>query len=97
MRDDVNKLLTGLAASEPDRSLVGFETAVLRDIAVRREAIRISRMTSAYRAATVSVALAIGVTAGGFAAATTAAQPRQVNPFSASTHLAPSNLLEGGQ
>ena len=48
------------------------------------------------RVASVGVALAIGITTGGMAAATTPSQPRQVSPFSAVAHLAPSTLLEGG-
>jgi len=95
MQDDVNERLAGLAASGSDRSMAGFEAGVMRSITERREAARLSRISFAYRAATVSAALAIGVTAGGFAAATAATQPPEVNPFSVSTHLAPSNLLEG--
>ena len=48
------------------------------------------------RVASVGVALAIGITTGGMAAATTSSQTRQVSPFSAVAHLAPSTLLEGG-
>lgn len=95
MQDDLNKDLAELAAEGADRSMTGFEDGVLRGIAERREAARQSRLSSAYRTATVSLALAIGVTAGGLAAANTATQPREVNPFSTAAHLAPSNLLEG--
>lgn len=95
MQDVLSEDLAGLAAAGPDRSMAGFEDRVMRGIAERGEAVRQSRISSAYRTATVSIALAIGVTAGGLTAATTATQPREVNPFSVSAHLAPSNLLEG--
>jgi hypothetical protein len=49
------------------------------------------------RAASVGLALAVGVTAGGMAAATTLAEPHRFDTFSSSAHLAPSTLLEGGR
>ncbi|WP_243625951.1 hypothetical protein [Phenylobacterium hankyongense] len=84
-----------LAGSEQDRSLAGFEEAVLRGVARRREELRTTSALAPIRIASVGLALAIGVTAGGVGAATTFAQSRQVSPFSAAAHLAPSTLLEG--
>jgi hypothetical protein len=97
MRDDMDHLLARLAARGPGGSLDGFEEDVLRGIARRREDMRTSRAMSSYRIVSVGLALAIGVTAGGMAAATTATQSRQVSPFSTAAHLAPSTLLEGGR
>ncbi|MDB5467006.1 MAG: hypothetical protein JWQ46_1768 [Phenylobacterium sp.] len=95
MRDDLDQLMAHLAASGPDRSLEGFEDAVLRGVARRREELRAGKALSPYRAASVGLALAIGVTAGGVAAATTFGPSRPVSPFSTAAHLAPSTLLEG--
>lgn len=95
MRDDMDQLMARLAAGSPERSLDGFEQAVLRDLAQRREDIRATNALAPIRMAAVGMALAIGVTAGGVAAATNVGQPRQFSPFSTTAHLAPSTLLEG--
>lgn len=96
MRDEIDHLMARLASAEPERSLEGFEQAVLNGVAHRREEVRTARALAPARVASVGVALAIGITTGGIAAATTVSQPRQVSPFSAAAHLAPSTLLEGG-
>lgn len=97
MQDDMDHLMTRLAAVGPERSLDGFEQAVLRGVAQQREDIRATRALAPIRVASIGMALAIGVTAGGVAAATSISQPRQLSPFSAAAHLAPSTLLEGGE
>ena len=97
MQDDMDHLMARLAAVGPERSLDGFEQAVLRGVAKQREDIRATRAQAPVRVASIGMALAIGVTAGGVAAATSISQPRQLSPFSAAAHLAPSTLLEGGE
>ena len=97
MQDDIDHLMARLAALGPERSLDGFEQAVLRGVAKQREDIRATHALAPVRVASVGMALAIGVTAGGVAAATSISQPRQLSPFSAAAHLAPSTLLEGAE
>lgn len=97
MQDDMDHLMARLAAVGGERSLDGFEQAVLRGVAKQREDIRATRALAPVRVASIGMALAIGVTAGGVAAATSISQPRQLSPFSAAAHLAPSTLLEGGE
>ena len=97
MRDDMDHLMARLAAVGPERSLDGFEQSVLRGVAKQREEIRATHALAPVRVASVGLALAIGVTAGGVAAATSVSQQRQLSAFSAAAHLAPSTLLEGGE
>ena len=93
--EDLDLMLGRLAADPADGRLDRLEDAVLQGLARRREAQRSSRLLAPVRAASVGLAVAVGVTAGGLAAATTAAQPRALDTFSTAAHLAPSTLLEG--
>lgn len=95
MRDDMDHLMARLAVVRLDRSLDGFEQAVLLGVAKRREDLRVTRALAPARMTSVVIALAIGVTAGGVAAANSISQATQLSPFSAAAHLAPSTLLEG--
>ena len=95
MRDDMDHLMARLAGTGPERSLDGLEEAVLQGVAQLREEAKTAKALAPIRVASVGVALAIGITTGGMAAATTSSQPRQVSPFSAVAHLAPSTLLDG--
>lgn len=95
MRDDLDHLMSRLADAGPERSLDGFEHVVLQGIARRHEEIQAAQALTPVRVASIGVALAIGVTTGGMAAASTLKQPPQVSPFSTVAHLAPSTLLEG--
>lgn len=97
MPNDLDDLLNSLALAPPDASLDGFEDAVLGGVARRREAQRAARALAPARAASLGLALAVGVAAGGMAAATTLAAPHRFDTFSSSAHLAPSTLLEGGR
>ncbi|WP_293356482.1 hypothetical protein [Phenylobacterium sp.] len=54
-----------------------------------------SRALIPFRAASVGLAMAVGVAAGGIAAATTLTEPHRFDTFSTGAHLAPSTLLEG--
>ena len=95
MANDLDRMLARLAQQTPAASLDGFEDGVLAGLARRREEARASRALIPIRAASVGVALAVGITAGGMAAATTLSQPHRFDTFSTSAHLAPSTLLEG--
>jgi hypothetical protein len=97
MTNELDDLLNRLALAPPDAPLDGLEDAVLSGIARRREAQRAARALVPVRAASLGLALAMGVAAGGMAAATTLAAPHRFDTFSSSAHLAPSTLLEGGR
>lgn len=97
MSHELDHLLAGLAASDPDQPLAQMDARVLESIALRREDTRANARLAPLRVVSVGLAVALGVTAGGMAAATTGAEPRQLSTFSADAHLAPSTLLEGGQ
>jgi len=97
MREDLDQLMMQLATVGAHRSLDGLEYTVLSAVRRRREDRSATRALAPIRLASVSLALAIGVTAGGMAAATTRLEPRQLSPFSTEAHLAPSTLLDGGR
>ena len=94
MTNDLDQMLARLAR-EGEPALDGFEDAVLGGIARRREDARAVRALAPVRAASIGLALAFGVAAGGMAAATTLNAPHRLDTFSSSAHLAPSTLLEG--
>jgi len=95
MANDLDQLLARLAHETPRTSLDGLEAAVMAGIARQRAELRASRALAPIRAASVGLALAFGVTAGGMAAATSFTEPHRLDTFSAAAHLAPSTLLEG--
>jgi hypothetical protein len=95
MTGDLDQLLMRLAAAPIDRALEGLEAQIGRDIAARRGEAEIARALAPVRFATVGLALAIGVTAGGTAATMAAHHASAHGPFAAMTQLAPSTLLEG--
>ena len=97
MSHELDRLLARLAASDLDQPLTWLDARVLESIARRREDTQANTRLAPLRVATVGAAVALGVTAGGMAAATTAAEPRQLSTFSADAHLAPSTLLDGGR
>ncbi|TAJ71739.1 MAG: hypothetical protein EPO51_11455 [Phenylobacterium sp.] len=95
MSNDLDHMLAQLAREAPDASLEGLEATVMAAVARHREAARASRALTPIRAASVAMAMAFGVTAGGMAAATTLSEPHRLDTFSTGAHLAPSTLLEG--
>lgn len=72
-----------------------LEQAILATIAERRDDRRLSCVLTPVRVASIGLAMAIGISAGEFAAVTATAEPRQFSTFSSDPHLAPSTLLEG--
>lgn len=97
MANDLDQMLARLARDTATASLEGVEDAVLRGIAQRRDALRAARALAPVRAASVSLALALGVAAGGMAAAMTMTEPRHLDTFSSAARLAPSTLLEAAR
>ncbi|HET6969856.1 MAG TPA: hypothetical protein VFH92_01915 [Phenylobacterium sp.] len=94
MAEDLDRLLGRLSAA--DVALPGgLDESVLAAIASRREDGRKARALAPVGIASVGLAMAIGVTAGGLAAVAATAEPRQLSTFSADAHLAPSSLLDG--
>lgn len=94
MPEDLNHWLTRLSAEEV-AAPAQLEGDVLASVAARRAELQGSSRLAPYRAASVGLALALGVTAGSMAAVETAVKPRPLSTFSAQLHLAPSTLLEG--
>jgi hypothetical protein len=92
---NIDDLVGWLAAQPLDRSLDGLELEISRGIARRRADLKTGAALVPVRVASIGLALAMGVTAGGLAAASTVSTPRQLSTFSISAHLAPSTLLEG--
>ena len=97
MSDRLDELVGRLAGSPPDRSLDGFEAEIGRSIARRRRDLKDAALLAPVRVASVGLALAMGVTAGGAAATASLLKPQPLSVFSSSAHLAPSNLFEGGE
>ena len=95
MSERLDKLVGQLAASPPDRDLDGLEAQIGRRIRLRRQDDRTATLLAPVRVASIGLALAIGLSAGGLTAATALATPRAPGGFSASADLAPSTLLEG--
>jgi hypothetical protein len=95
MSDDLDSLLARLGAAGADRSLEDLEASVVGSIAQRRAEAATARSLAPVRALAVGFSVALGIAAGGMAAATTAAAPQQFSTFSSEPHLAPSTLLEG--
>lgn len=93
MADQLDKAFARLAGSPQDKDLSGLERAVWAEIDGQRQAATVS-LPRALRWSAVSLALAIGVTTGGAAAALTRAQPAaDMAVFSVHSHLSPSTLL----
>ena len=92
---NIDDLVGRLAAQPLDRSLDGLELEISRGIARQRADLKASAALAPVRVASIGLALAMGVTAGGLAAASTISTPQQFSTFSVSAHLAPSTLLEG--
>jgi hypothetical protein len=95
MTRDLDDWIAELAAAAVDRSLVGLEAAVGRAIAAQQRDARTLKSLAPIRLATLGLALAMGVTAGGAAAITAIRTPTPAGAFAADARLAPSTLLDG--
>jgi len=97
MNERFDDLLAHLAASPVDRSLDGLDEAIGRSIAQRRSEARTVAALGPVRVASVGLALAMGLTAGGAVATSALVAPQTGGEFAISSDLAPSTLLEGGR
>lgn len=97
MSERLDDLVGRLASAPLDQSLDGFEGEIGRSIAQRRREMKEVVRLAPVRVASIGLALAMGITAGGAAATATLLRPQPLSVFSTSAHLAPSNLLEGGK
>ena len=97
MSQRLDDLLADLAAAPTDRSLDGLEAAIGRSLDLRRREARAARALAPVRVASVALAMAVGVTAGGAVATAAILAPQPYGTFSSSAHLAPSTLLEAGE
>lgn len=93
MSQRLDHLVEQLAAAPADRTLEGLEAGVSRSIIARRARSRASAALAPVGAASVGLALAIGLAAGGVTAATSAAAEPNVQTFMVASNLAPSSLL----
>ena len=95
MSERLDDLVARLANAPTDRVLDDLEVEVGRSILLRqRDALAVSALAPV-RVASIGLALAMGVTAGGAVGAAAMTTPTPYGTFSSSAHLAPSTLLEG--
>ena len=97
MSDRLDALIDRLAGSPLDRPLGEFETQIGRIIARRRRDLKVTAQLAPVWIASIALALAIGVTAGGAVAASAVMRRQPLGVLSSSAHLAPSSLLEASQ
>lgn len=97
MNERFDDLVAHLAASPIDRSLDGLDEAIGRSIAQRRREARTVAALGPVRVASVGLALAMGLTAGGAVATSALVAPQTGGEFAITSDLAPSTLLEGGR
>ena len=95
MTDRLDQLMASLAAAPTDHALDGFDARVARGVAAYRQEARTAASLAPARLASVGLALAIGITAGGVTAASAISPPKQFNSFALHPDLAPSTLLDG--
>lgn len=95
MRNRLDELVGRLALAPTDRALDGLEAEVGRSIVRERRNALTARALAPVRLASIGLAVAMGVTAGGAAATSAMLKPQPVRVFSLADTLAPSSLLEG--
>ncbi|MCX7587800.1 hypothetical protein [Phenylobacterium sp. 58.2.17] len=95
MSHRLDVLIRELAAQPSDYPLDRLEAAVLGVMRRRRHERQVAAALAPVRFASVSLAVAIGLTTGGAAALAAASTPRSFDAFAIAGHLTPSTLLEG--
>jgi hypothetical protein len=93
MNQRLDHLVEQLATAPTDRTLEGFEAGVSRSIIAQRARARAGAALAPVGVASVGLALAIGLAAGGVTAATSAAAAPKGEAFLVASNLAPSTLL----
>lgn len=94
MTQRLDHLVGRLAAAPADRTLDGLEAGVGRSIIARRAQSRASAALAPVGVASVGLALAIGLAAGGVTAVASASGQPQAQTFLLASNLAPSSLLD---
>jgi hypothetical protein len=97
MSERLDDLFARVAAQPADRDLQDLESRIGRTIQRHRLEAETLVAIAPVRFAAVSLALAVGMTAGVAFALSTGQEPRSHSAFSPVGHLAPSTLLEGGE
>lgn len=97
MSERLDRLLERLAAAPTDRSLEHLPAQVDRDVAARIARARAGRALAPVRVASIGLALATGLTAGGLTAASSASTTQPAAALTAAIGLAPSTLLDGAR
>jgi hypothetical protein len=95
MSDRLDQWMADLATAPTDRGLEGLEADIGRDLQRRRRDARQATTLAPVRIASIGLAMAAGMTAGGAAATFVLTAPQPYGAFSTSPNLAPSTLLEG--
>ena len=95
MSERLDHLLDRLSTADAGFSAPGLEVDVMRGVARAEGDRRTAARLAPFRVGAVGLALVMGVTAGGLAAARTAGGPSQAGALSAASSLAPSTLLAG--
>jgi hypothetical protein len=95
MSERLDDLVARLAATAVDRPLDGLEAEIGRHIMIQRRDAGATAALAPVRVASIALALAMGVTAGGAVATAAITGPQVYGTFSSSANLAPSTLLEG--
>jgi hypothetical protein len=95
MTDRLDQLMARLASAATDRPLGSFGAEVLEGIAGRRRQARAALSLAPVGAASIAMALALGVTVGSVTAG--AARPSRSNTFALAADLAPSTLLDSSR
>jgi hypothetical protein len=97
MSERLDDLFVRMAAQPADRDLQDLESRIGRTIQSHRlESATVSAIAPV-RVAAVSLALALGMTAGVAFSLSSGREPHSYSAFSPVGHLAPSTLLEGGE
>lgn len=96
MSNQLDELFRRLARAPTDRSLDSLEAEIARAIGLHQREVRNAAALTPVRIASIGLALAMGVTVGGVAAAAAVAHPHPAVGATSAIRFAPSNLLEGG-
>jgi hypothetical protein len=96
MTERLDTLMARLAEAPADHALDHMEADVAGGIARWREDAGARSSLGPVRVASVGLALAMGVIAGGAAATSAVSEPRHFDTFAIQAALAPSTLLDGG-
>ena len=95
MSERLDELVARLARAPIDRALDNLDAEIGRTILLHRREARTASALAPVRVASVGLALAMGLTAGGAVAVMAPVASPAFGVFSSAGHLAPSTLLEG--